>query len=70
MHVDLVIKQNYLDKVELIKKTKADILIVGDDWYGDKNWKKYEQHINKIIYLPYTKTVSTTKINLIIKKNR
>lgn len=69
-YVDLVIKQNNLNKLVLIKKIKADILFVGDDWYGDKNWKQYENNINKTIYLPYTKTVSTTKINKVIKKNK
>ena len=42
------------------------MLFVGDDWYGTEKWEKYEKAFLKegikIIYFPYTKGVSSTKI--------
>jgi len=41
-------------------------LFVGDDWYETDKWKKYEEELSKIgtkvIYFPYTKEISSTKI--------
>ena len=39
--VDAVIAQESLDKIEL-EKIKFDTMIVGDDWYNSKKWKKIE----------------------------
>ena len=54
------------DRVKLWRKLKFDVLIVGDDWYGDKRWMEYERRLKgagvKTIFLPYTKDVSTTKL--------
>ena len=40
---------------------------MGDDWYGTEKWKEYEKQFEaegiKIVYFPYTKGVSSTKIN-------
>ena len=44
----------------------ASVLFVGDDWYGTDKWKQYEEEFAKegikIVYFPYTKGVSSTKI--------
>ena len=49
------------------KKLGASILFVGDDWYGTEKWKHYEEEFNKagirIVYFPYTRGISSTKIN-------
>jgi hypothetical protein len=49
------------------KKLGASFLFVGDDWYGTEKWQNYEKEFEvagiKIIYFPYTKGVSSTKIN-------
>ena len=41
-------------------------MFVGDDWYGTEKWKKYEEDFAKegikIIYFPYTKGISSTRI--------
>ena len=69
-YVDSVIQQNTLDKFEIWKKLKFDIMIVGDDWYDTKKWKlidkKFQSKKIKIIYFGYTKTTSSTKINNIL----
>ena len=66
-YVDLAISQNNLNKIEAIKKLKAQILFVGDDWYEDSKWEKMEIELKslecKVVYLPYTKSTSSTLIN-------
>ena len=58
----------------MCKKLKANILFVGDDWYQTEKWEQYEKEFNeagiKIIYFPYTKGISSTKINNILKETR
>ena len=72
--VDHVIKQNTLDKLKLLEKYKFDIMFVGDDWFKTSKWKKIESDFNirgvKIIYFPYTKGTSSTKVNNILNKFR
>lgn len=64
--VDAVVPQYDMDKVEMCKKLQADFLFVGDDWYRTEKWKNYEDELSeygiKVIYFPYTKGVSSTKI--------
>tara|TARA_Y100000389_G_C17020627_1_gene298614 strand:+ start:36 stop:467 length:432 start_codon:yes stop_codon:yes gene_type:complete len=73
-YVDMVVPQNTLDKFISWKKLKYDIILVGDDWYASKKWrildKKFEELGVKIIYLPYTKKTSSTKINNILHQHR
>jgi len=72
--VDYAIYQNSLNKFMNYKKLKFDIMFVGDDWYSTNKWreldKKFETLNVKIIYLPYTKSTSSTKINNILNKFR
>lgn len=72
-YVDAAIPQYDMDKLTVCKKLGASILFVGDDWYGTEKWRKYEQEFNdaqiKIIYFPYTKGISSTKITDEIKQS-
>ena len=65
--VDAVIPQEHMDKLEIYKKIHANILFVGDDWYQTKKWQEYEREFCEagiaIVYFPYTKRVSSTKIS-------
>ena len=65
-YVDMVISQDDHDKIKAFHKIKYDILIVGDDWYNDEKWNKYEETLKqfnvKIIYFPYNKQTNTTSI--------
>ena len=45
--VDVAIPQTDIDKVKIWNKLKFNILFVGDDWYNNKNWKKYESQLKK-----------------------
>lgn len=74
-YVDAVIPQEDMDKLKICKKINASVVFVGDDWYGTEKWTKIENQLNKngirVIYLPYTKDVSSTKIiNKIINLKR
>ena len=65
-YVDAVVPQDNMDKLAMCKKLGASYLFVGDDWYGTDKWNKYEEEFAKegikIIYFPYTKGISSTKI--------
>lgn len=73
-YVDAAVAQEDMDKLTMCKKLKANILFVGDDWYQTEKWEQYEKEFNeagiKIIYFPYTKGISSTKINNILKETR
>ena len=66
-YVDAAVPQYDMDKLAACKKLGAKILFVGDDWYGTEKWEAYEKQFEaegiKIVYFPYTKGVSSTKIN-------
>lgn len=65
-YVDAAVPQYDMDKLAACKKLGANILFVGDDWYGSEKWQRYEQTFNeegiKIVYFPYTRGISSTKI--------
>ena len=69
-YVDAVVPQYDMDKLKMCKKLGASVLFVGDDWYLSEKWKEYEKEFKKegikIVYFPYTKGVSSTKINAAI----
>ena len=73
-YVDLVVPQEDMDKITMCKKLGASYLFVGDDWYGTDKWKAYEKEAEKagvkIIYFPYTKSISSTKIRETLKQSR
>ena len=65
-YVDAAVPQQDMDKLTACKKLGAKILFVGDDWYDTDKWREYEKAFERegirIIYFPYTKGVSSTKI--------
>ena len=66
-YVDAAVPQYDMDKLSACKKLGAQILFVGDDWYGTEKWNQYEKDFAKegikIVYFPYTRGTSSTKIN-------
>lgn len=71
-YVDVALPQQDMDKVKICKKLKARYLFVGDDWYETDKWKEYEEELAKIgtevIYFPYTKNISSSKIKDILSQ--
>ena len=72
--MDAAVPQYDMDKFTACKKLGASVLFVGDDWYETEKWKDYETEFRKadikIIYFPYTKGVSSTKITEALKNTR
>lgn len=66
-YVDAAVPQYDMDKLTACKKIGATIMFVGDDWYGTAKWKEYEKNFAaegiQIVYFPYTKGVSSTRIS-------
>lgn len=72
--VSAVVPQYDMNKMDTWKRYKFDIMFVGDDWYETPKWEKIEKELKdvgvKIIYFPYTKGTSSTKINEILDTER
>ncbi len=73
-YVDAVVPQEDMDKLTMCKKLGAQVLFVGDDWYGTDKWKSYEAEFAeagiRIVYFPYTKGISSTKITHVLTQAR
>lgn len=73
-YVDAAVPQYDMDKLAACKKLGASVLFVGDDWYGTEKWENYEQEFKKagikIVYFPYTKGISSTKITKTLHEAR
>ena len=72
-YINKAIHQYDLNIVEVCKKLKVDNIFVGDDWYGNEKWQEYEKELKEIgttvIYFPYTRSISSTKIQNQLKLN-
>ncbi|MDR0221110.1 MAG: adenylyltransferase/cytidyltransferase family protein [Lachnospiraceae bacterium] len=70
-YVDEAVPQHELDKIPAFEKYHYNVLIIGDDWKGTTSWDGYEKEKKRlgfeIIYLPYTKSISSTLIKEKIK---
>lgn len=62
--VDNAIIADTLDKVEMYKRVGFDAIFIGDDWKNNPRWIKTEQELAvygvDVVYLPYTKEISST----------
>ncbi len=70
-YVDEVVLQEDLDKVKAWDKIHYDVLFVGSDWQGTDKWNEYERRLKekgaRVVYLPYTKSTSSTILQKTIK---
>lgn len=73
-YVDAVVPQENMDKFEMWKKLKFDVMFVGDDWFNSPKWEELEAKFKevgvRIVYFPYTKGTSSTILNETLKKLR
>jgi len=67
-YVDCVVPQYTRDKTKLIKTLKPDILVAGDDWDKLKGQEVLEKFGGKVIFFPYTKSISSTELVKRIQK--
>jgi glycerol-3-phosphate cytidylyltransferase len=69
-YVDVCIPQKSRDKMEAWQKLKFDILAIGDDWFGRKDYAEYEAQLAsvgvKVVYIPYTEGVSSTALKIVV----
>jgi glycerol-3-phosphate cytidylyltransferase len=65
-YVDKVVPQVNMNKMEAWENLKFEVMFVGNDWQGTERWIEFERQFKqvgvKIIYLPYTKETSSTKL--------
>lgn len=58
------------DKLKLWEIYHFDVVFIGDDWKGTERWNNFEKVLNNIgvdvVYVPYTKGISTTDIRRMI----
>jgi glycerol-3-phosphate cytidylyltransferase len=70
-YVDLCVPQRTRDKMDTWRKLKFDVLAIGDDWFGKDDYLEYERQLAsvgvKVVYLPYTSSISSTKLREQIK---
>lgn len=63
-HVDQVVLQENMDKVNAVKKYKADVVFVGSDWKNTSAWNRYEKEFAElgcsVVYLEHTDGISST----------
>ena len=63
-YVDEVVRQEDMNKIEPVTKLKADVVFVGSDWKGTKEWEAYEKEFAKencsVVYLSHTDGISST----------
>lgn len=64
--VDRVEINRFRDKLKLWELYHFDAIFIGDDWKGTDRWNQFEKILADInvdvVYVPYTKGISTTEI--------
>lgn len=65
-YVDEVVKMTDRNKIAAAEKYKFDAIFMGDDWKGTPFYNEMEKRLKQIgvdiVYFPYTKSISSTKI--------
>ena len=65
-HVDKVVIQEDRDKLKAWNEIRFDVMFVGDDWKGKPVFQEAEKALNshgvEIVYFPYTKHVSSSRL--------
>ena len=71
-YVDQVVTQESMDKIAAWKEYKFDVMFVGSDWKGTVKWNELERQFGEvgvdIVYFPYTKGTSSTKLREVLDK--
>lgn len=68
-YVDKVVKSDLTFNIRQLKRLKIEVIVLGSDWKGKYviGQIKAEEEGIKIVYFPYTKRISSTKIRKKIK---
>ena len=64
--VDRAEINRFRDKLKLWELYHFDVIFIGDDWKGTERWNNFEKVLAEInvdvVYVPYTRGISTTDI--------
>ena len=64
--VDKVVINDVRDNLTLLERYGFNVVFIGDDWKGTERWNNFEKVLGErnvdVIYVPYTKGISTTDI--------
>lgn len=64
--VDEAVINRFRDKMKLWELYHFNVVFIGDDWKGTERWINFEKILSEVnvdvIYVPYTKGISTTDI--------
>ena len=64
--VDHAVITRFWDKLKLWELYRFDVVFIGDDWKGTQRWNEFEKLLAgagvDVVYVPYTKGISTTEI--------
>lgn len=64
----------FRDKIKLWELYHFDVIFIGDDWKGTDRWNEFERVLGNIgvdvVYVPYTKGISTTEIRKQVAEGR
>lgn len=64
--VDRAEINRFRDKLRLWELYHFDVVFIGDDWKGTDRWNNFEKILAEygvdVVYVPYTKGISTTEI--------
>ena len=64
--VDEAVINRFRDKMKLWELHHFNVVFIGDDWKGTERWNNFEKILSEVnvdvIYVPYTKGISTTDI--------
>ncbi len=64
-YVDYIIQENnWEQKINDIKNNAIDVFVMGDDWKGKFD---FLEEFCRVVYLPRTEGISTTKVKLDLK---
>lgn len=70
--VDKVVPQLTMNKMDAWEKLKFEAVFHGDDWKGSNMYDEIEREFQKVgvsmVFMPYTKGVSSTQISDILRK--
>lgn len=70
--VDKAVINRFRDKKKLWELHHFDVVFIGDDWKGTERWNRFEKELGEmgvdVVYVPYTKGISTTEIREMIMK--
>ncbi len=73
-YVDAVVPQYDLDKLDMWRRLRFNVLFVGDDWYGSDRWREVDAQLDavgvRVVYFPYTRGISSTILNETLKRLR